>query len=238
MLSGKLKVNVLFVWYIVNAYYRQEMHMEYKYILFDLDGTLTDLAIGITNSIMYALRYFGIIKVERSELTSLIGPPLNDAFLNYFSFTQEEAKKAVELYREYYSEKGIYENEVYPGICEMLINLKSKNKKFILATTKPICYAEKILKHFNLLEYFDFIAGSNMDGSRSDKSEIIQFAIDSLHITEKREVVMVGDRKHDVIGSRKCNIKSIGVLYGYGDKNELEGADFIVETVSELGSIL
>ncbi len=214
--------------------------MEYKYILFDLDGTLTDSAIGITNSIMYALKHFEIIIEDRSELYNLVGPPLYDTFFNYFNLTEEESYLAVELFREYYNEKGMFENLVYPGISKLLINLKKKDKKLILATSKPTYYAEKILKHFDLLKYFDFVAGSNLDGTCREKGEIIQFALDSCNITESSNAIMIGDRKHDVIGARKCKIKSIGVLYGYGDKNELEdaGPDYLVETVEELENLL
>jgi len=214
--------------------------MEYKYILFDLDGTLTDSAIGITNSIMYALKHFEILIEDRSELYKLVGPPLYDTFFNYFNFTEEESYLAIELFREYYNEKGMFENLVYPGIPKLLLNLKKKDKKLILATSKPTYYAEKILKHFDLLKYFDFVAGSNLDGTCREKGEIIQFSLDSCNITESSNAIMIGDRKHDVIGASKCKIKSIGVLYGYGDKNELEdaGPDYLVETVEELENLL
>ena len=214
--------------------------MEFNYILFDLDGTLTDSALGITNSIMYALKQFGIFIKDPSVLNDLVGPPLLDAFLNRFKLSEQDANRAIGYYREYYSDRGIFENVVYAGIPELLFKLKNEEKKIILATTKPIYYAEKILAYFDLMKYFDFVAGSNLDGSRQDKGEVIQYAIDQMHIMEKQKVVMVGDRKHDIIGAKKCDIKSIGVLYGYGYKRELKeaGSDIIVETVAQLEGVL
>jgi len=210
--------------------------MGFQYILFDLDGTLTDPATGITNSIMYSLNKYGIKVNDRSELYSFIGPPLQKSFEKFYGFSEEEAKKAVEYYREYYRDKGIFENKVYDGIRELLQLLKERKRTIILATSKPELYAKQILEHFQLSSYFDFIAGSELDGRRVNKDEVICYALNGCNIYDLSKVIMIGDREYDVFGAHKQGIKSIGVLYGYGDRNELEnaGADYILETVADL----
>jgi len=220
--------------------------MTYDTILFDLDGTLTDPAIGITNSVAHALYKFGFEVKDKTTLYPFIGPPLVDSFQKYYGLSEEDAKRAVDYYREYFSTKGIYENKVYPGIADLLQALKQANKtvslantKLALATTKPELYAEQILKHFDLFDYFDCVAGSNMDGTRSQKGEIIPYALHRLGKTGQR-AIMVGDREHDIIGAKQSGIASIGVLYGYGSREELTkaGADYLAATVLELGHIL
>ena len=214
--------------------------MSYEYILFDLDGTLTDPAVGITNSVMYALERYGIKVNDRSELYKFIGPPLMESFEVYYGFSKDEAKMAVEYYREYYKEKGIYENLVYDGFEELLKTLKDSRKTLIVATSKPEVFAKQILEHFDLAKYFTYIAGSNLDGTRVKKSEVIQYALSSCSINNLSKVIMIGDREHDIIGAKAAGIKSIGVLFGYGDRNEHEnaGADFIVETVADIEKII
>lgn len=210
--------------------------MGYEYILFDLDGTLTDPAAGITNSVLYALKKFGIEVDDRSELHKFIGPPLWDSFEKYYGFSKDEAKTAVEYYREYFREKGMFENLVYDKIEYLLKLLKDKGMILIVATSKPEVFARQILEHFGLAEYFTYIAGSNLDGTRVKKGEVIKFALESCGIMDLSKAIMVGDREHDIIGAKEAGIKSIGVLFGYGDRNELEnaGADFIAETVSDI----
>jgi phosphoglycolate phosphatase len=214
--------------------------MSYEYILFDLDGTLTNPAVGITNSVMYALEKYGIKVNERSELYKFIGPPLMESFEVYYGFSEDEAKMAVEYYREYYKEKGIYENLVYDGFEDLLRKLKETGMTLIVATSKPEVFAKQILEHFDLAKYFAYIAGSNLDGTRVKKAEVIKYALDSCRIIDLSKVIMIGDREHDIIGAKTVGIKSIGVLFGYGDRNELEnaGADFIAETVSDIEKIL
>ena len=214
--------------------------MSYEYILFDLDGTLTDSAIGITNSVKYALNKFGIEVVNGGELNRFVGPPLMDSFINYYGFSEEQAKTAVEYYREYYVEKGIFENLVYDGCENMLQSLKDNGMKLIVATSKPEIFAKQILEYFDIAKYFTYIAGSNIDGTRVKKDEVIQYALESCNIKDLTKLIMIGDRVYDILGAKKVGINSIGVLYGYGDRNELEnaGADFIVETVTEIGNIL
>jgi phosphoglycolate phosphatase len=214
--------------------------MRYEYILFDLDGTLTDSGIGITNSVMYALKKYGIEVSDRSELYRFIGPPLWDSFENYYGFSKEEAKTAVEYYREYYRDKGIFENLIYDGFENLLKTLKDNNKILIVATSKSEVFAKQILEHFDIAKHFTYIAGSNLDGTRVKKVEVIKYALESCNIMDLSKAIMIGDREHDIIGAKEVGINSMGVLFGYGDRNELEkaGADFIVDTVSDIGKVL
>lgn len=212
----------------------------YKYILFDLDGTLTDPGIGITNSVMYALEKFGIEVKERASLYKFIGPPLLDSFQNFYGFTKEESELALKYYREYFRPKGIYENHVYDGVEDLLRELKASGKKMIVATSKPEEFAVEILKHFNLYQYFDFVGGASMDEKRVKKSDVIAYALEKGDVTDLDAVVMIGDREHDVYGAKQIGVDSIGVLYGYGDYEELKqaGADYIVERPSEILKIV
>ncbi len=215
--------------------------MEFNYIFFDLDGTLTDSGIGIINSVKYALKKYGIEERNSDKLKRFIGPPLIDSFMEYYGFDLYKAKDAVMYYREYYSEKGIYENELYSGIKELLAELKAKSKVVLLTTSKPKIYAEKILGYFEILPYFDFVIGSNLDGTLSDKKEIIYEALKISGTELKKEsVVMVGDRKFDIEGAIYNGIKSIAVLYGYGSYNELKkaGADYKAASVEEINKII
>lgn len=213
--------------------------MSYKYILFDLDGTLTDPAEGITNSVKYALQKFGIEVGDKSELNKFIGPPLWDSFEEYYGFTREQANQAVEYYREHFRDKGIFENKVYPGVEGLLETLNAEGKKLVLATSKPRVFAERILEHFGLKKFFSFIAGSELDGTRVDKGEVIQFALAGIGVEKLSQAVMVGDRRHDILGAHKAGIKAIGVLAGYGGGEELldAGADYIVERVADIWEI-
>lgn len=213
----------------------------YQYILFDLDGTLTDPKEGITKCVQYALRAFGI-DADTDDLLDFIGPPLAESFSKYYGMSQEDALKAVAKYRERFSDIGIFENGVYPGIRELLAELKQSGRKIALATSKPEVYARRILAHYNLDGYFDVIVGSEMNGGRVDKAEVIeevlrQFEIDT---QEKKQVLMVGDRLHDMIGAVKNDISGLGVYYGYAHEGELEaaGAVYVVDTVPELQRFL
>ena len=211
-----------------------------KTILFDLDGTITDPAEGITNSVAYALNKYGITVSDKSKLNSFIGPPLAESFMKYYGFSDDESKKAVNVYREYFSDKGIFENKMYDGIIEMLEALSQSGKNIILATSKPEVFAEKILEHFEIRKYFSFISGSLLDGTRVDKHEVIEHALLSSNITDRSTCVMVGDRMHDIVGAKKSSLISIGVEYGYGSKEELitSGADYTVTSVCELLTLL
>ena len=204
----------------------------YQYILFDLDGTLTNSQLGITTCVAYALESFGIHTENPEELRKFIGPPLKESFVKYYNMTDGEGDRAVEKYRERFATVGLYENEVYAGIPELLQKLKAQGKTLLVATSKPTVYSDKILEHFGLKEYFSYIAGSELDGTRVNKAEVIQYALEQMKITESEKIVM--------IGAGICGVDSIGVLYGFGEREELEnhGATYIAETVSDLEKIL
>lgn len=208
----------------------------YDYFLFDLDGTLTDPGLGITNSVAYALEKYHIKVEDRRELYPFIGPPLWRSFSEFYGFDEEKTKEAVGFYREYFSEKGLFENEVYEGIPEVLSQLKQAGKKLLVATSKPEEFTNRILEHFGLAEYFDFVAGATMDETRNEKADIIAYALEQIADADKSKIVMVGDRKFDILGARENGIDSIGVLYGYGSRAELEEAQatYIVEKPEEL----
>lgn len=214
--------------------------MDKKYMLFDLDGTLTDPQEGITNSVAYALEQYGIHVEGRSSLNKFIGPPLKDSFMEYYGFAEDRAEEAVWKYREYFNEDGIFENKVYPGIPQMLQRLNDQGKILIVATSKPTVYAKRILERFELSQYFADVQGSEMDGRRTKKEEVISYALEQNRITDNAQAVMIGDREHDIIGAKKCGLDSIGVLFGYGSREELEGcgAGQIVDTVQMLEDLL
>ena len=204
-----------------------------KNILFDLDGTLTDPALGITNSVMHALKRFNIPLPPRDELYKFIGPPLAESFEKYYGFS--DGQVAVEVYREYFSVKGLFENELYDGIEELLKLLYENGYRIYLATSKPEIYAKQILEHFKIDKYFTDAVGSLLNGNRVEKGEVIAYLLKKHNITD---AIMIGDRCFDIAGAKENGIKSIGVLYGYGTKEELKDADFIVSSVSELKNLL
>ena len=208
----------------------------YQYVLFDLDGTLTDPGLGITNSVMYALRKFGINVSDRSQLYPFIGPPLRDSFRVYYGFSDEQCERAVRYYREYFKKSGMFENEVYDGICELLTRLKASGRTLVVATSKTEVFALEILRHFDLYKYFDFVAGATLNDVRNQKADIIKYALETLNITEKKSAIMIGDRKHDIIGAKETGLDSIGVLYGYGTYDELKnaGATYIADTPADI----
>jgi len=211
--------------------------MKYKYILFDLDGTLTDPKIGITKSVAYSLEKMGIKAIDFEALTKFIGPPLKDSYMNFYGFTETEAEEAIVLYREYFAVTGLFENQVYQGIEALLGKLLAEGYILAVATSKPTVFAETIINHFELDQYFTCIVGSHLDGRRTKKAEVIEAVLSALAIEdEKEQIIMIGDREHDIIGAKTVGIDSIGVIYGYGSKAELEaaGADFLVSRVDEI----
>ncbi len=214
--------------------------MKKTYILFDLDGTLTDPMIGITKSVQYALRFYGIEESNLNTLCPFIGPPLKDSFMKYYHFPESQAEEAIKKYREYFSVTGIFENRVYDGIEELLKELKSCGKRLLVATSKPEEFAVQILEHFGLAQYFEHICGASIDEKRVKKGDVIAYAIEMEGIEDISLAVMVGDREHDIIGAKENGMDSIGVLFGYGSRKELEeaGAHFIGESVKELTKLL
>lgn len=212
--------------------------VDYRFVLLDLDGTLTDSRLGIVRSIYYALDKFGLRAM--GDLSHFIGPPLHESFCRYYSLNKEEAGKAVEYYREYYARHGIYENSLYAGIPELLRDLQNADKAVILATSKPTFYAQKILHHFNLENRFAMIIGSSMDGRGTDKARIVGRVLARLAPSSRDSAVMVGDRMYDIAGARAHGIDSIAVTYGYGTLQELRraGATYLAHSVDELKKIL
>lgn len=213
----------------------------YTHIFFDLDGTLTDPKEGITNSVAYALASFGI-QEDPDRLTPFIGPPLIDSFMEFYHFDGPTAQKAVEKYREYFSQKGIFENKVFSGTQPLLAQLKAAGKTVGLATSKPEVFARQILEHFHIDGYFDEIVGSCLDGTRTKKGEVIGEAFTRLgkNCPDKAMCVMVGDRLHDIHGAQENGLDSIGVTFGYGCQEELTqaGATHIAHSFEELAQIL
>lgn len=219
-----------------NAKEDGERPMDRQHLLFDLDGTLTDPMVGITRSVQNALKYYGIEEPELKALCPFIGPPLKESFVKYYGFSETQAGEAVERFREYFAVTGLYENMEYPGIRDMLAQMKALGKRLYVATSKPELYARQILEHFQMAEYFEFIGGADMEEIRVRKGDVIRYVLQQCRITDLDQVVMIGDREHDIIGAKENGLYSVGVLYGYGSREELEaaGADRIVDTVEKL----
>ena len=216
--------------------------MKIRGILFDLDGTITESGPGIMNSVAYAVKKMGYEVPDSSVLRRFIGPPLSESFQKYFGMSAEQAEEAIHCYREYYTNGGIFENEVYEGIEESFQLLKENGRKLAMATSKPEKFAKQIAEHFGFDKYFDVICGASMDESLVAKADIMRNALEKLGVTEemKSQVLMVGDREHDIFGAKKNQVASMGVLYGYGDRAELEaaGADYIVEKANQIAGVV
>ncbi|MBQ1989848.1 MAG: HAD family hydrolase [Rikenellaceae bacterium] len=213
--------------------------LDYDWLLFDLDGTLTDPFEGITRSVEYALNAFGIEVEDRRTLAPFIGPPLVESLTERYGFTMEDAVAAVAKYREYFAVKGLYENELFEGIPELLNDCRKAGYKISMATSKPTHYAKIIAEHFDIARYFDAIHGSSLDGSRITKSSVVAEAVREESLDPER-ALMIGDRRHDVEGAREHGIKTVGVLYGYGSLEEhtAAGAAYIAKDLDELRELL
>lgn len=209
-----------------------------RFFLFDLDGTVADNGEGILKSAQYALDSFGIFQEPEEKLRRFVGPPLHESFMEFYGFSQEQAFAAVEKYRERYRVKGVLENHLYPGMGGLLEELSQK-AAVCLATSKPQVFAEKILEMQGVLSCFQVIVGAELDGSRTDKAEVIAAVLEKLGGPSVDEAVMIGDRKHDILGAKAVGMETIGVRYGFAPAGELEdaGADWIVSTVAELGKL-
>ena len=210
--------------------------MEISTVLFDLDGTITDSGSGIINSVKYAVKKAGRKIPPEDELRKFIGPPLQEQFMKCCGIEEKEAAEMVALYREYYQEEGIFDNRVYDGVMEMLKTLKEAGLKIVMATSKPEKFAKMIAEHFGFAKYFDLIGGACMDGARTKKQEVIQYVLEQCKENDREKMRMVGDRCYDMEGANREGIRAIGVLYGYGSKEELEeaGADGLAETPEEV----
>lgn len=209
-------------------------------LLFDLDGTLTRSGRGITRSVQYALSKFGIAEPDPEALVDFIGPPLADSFMRRYAFDRSAAKQAVLYYREYYERKGMFENELYPGVSAMLSALRSREERMMIATSKPTVYAEKVLDHFGIRSSFAEVIGSELDGTRALKTEVLGELLSRLAPSDRRRCVMIGDRKHDVLAAADWQLPSIAVTYGFGSRAELEEArpTYIAHSVKELLSLI
>lgn len=214
--------------------------MKYKSILFDLDGTLTDSGPGIRSGVRHALKRFGIEENNLERLNRFIGPPLYDSFMRFYNIPPEEAKKGEMYFREYYSDKGIYENSLYDGVSDTLKRLNDAEKRLYIATSKPEFMARRVAEYFGIDKYFTAICGSFTDGTGSTKKEVIERLFENCPEISAQSVIMVGDRKHDIDGAAACGIPCAAVLWGYGSKEEFEehGASYIVKTPAELCSLL
>ncbi|MCR5671510.1 MAG: HAD hydrolase-like protein [Butyrivibrio sp.] len=225
----------------------------YKYLLFDLDGTVTDSGPGIMNAAAYALKSYGIVEKDPDRLRLFVGPPLDASFIERYSFSKEKAPEAIAKFREYYNVTGIFENSVYPGYEELLKELKDNGHILAIASSKPQVMIYRVLEHFDIQKYFDVIVGCELDGRRSQKSEVIDEVLKQLSELEskasqspvtvsdiKKKAVMIGDREYDVKGARAFDLPCVGVTYGYGTRAELEaaGADYIADTTDDLKKIL
>jgi phosphoglycolate phosphatase len=213
--------------------------VRYSTILFDLDGTLTDPKVGITRSVQYALDKLGIVEPDADRLDRFIGPPLQYSFQEFYGLDTETAWRGVESYREYFADRGIYENVIYQGIPELLRELAAYGAVLYVATSKPTHFADLIIRHFGIDRHFYKIVGANLDGTRSLKREVVAEIIAADRGPRER-MVMIGDRSHDVVGARENALDSIGVTYGYGSRDELSdaGATFIVDSVESLKELL
>ena len=210
--------------------------MKNHFVLFDLDGTITDSSEGITNSIQFALNKMGLNENNKEKLRSYVGPSLKQTFLSNYFPNGDQYKEAIKHYRTYYSKKGIYENNLYEGIVEVLEQIKKQGGKIALSTAKPTYFAKIILKHFNISPYFDVVVGSHLEGTRTDKKEIIFETLDQLGLPDSNKCFMIGDREYDIIGGKHHRLKTIGVSYGYAPKGELESANpnYIISHPSEI----
>lgn len=207
-------------------------------LFFDLDGTLSDPVIGITGSIQYALNALDQDAPSRDALEWCIGPPLLESFETLLG-DSAKAAAALSLYRERFSRTGLYENSLYPGIEDTLAALTASGRRLYVATSKPTVYATRIIAHFALGQYFDRVFGSELDGTRADKTDLLRYALEETNV-DPGAAVMIGDRRHDMIGARNNNMTAVGVLYGYGDRAELiaAGAQHIASTPAALREIL
>ena len=209
--------------------------MKYKNIIFDLDGTITDSKPGIVKGVQYALRCYGVDEPDLDKLTSFVGPPLYHSFMDYLGCPEDEAKEVVECYREYYAETGLYENALYEGVEALLYALKEKGYRLLIASSKPRLYVKRILSYFRVMRYFDIVEGSELDSKRTDKAELLSYVLEKWNL-KADECVMVGDRKHDILGAKANGMDSIAVGYGYGSEDELSkaGPTYFFSTIEEV----
>ena len=207
-------------------------------LLFDLDGTLTDSTEGILNCLVYAIERMGFEVPE--DTNKFLGPPIRQSFAEFLGMNGEQVDEAVRIFRERYSDTGLFENRVYDGIPGMLERLKSGGKRLMVATSKPQVYAVRIFERFGLAQYFEIVGGAELDGSRDYKDQVIEYVLAKAGITDRSTVLMIGDRRQDVLGAHKTGLKCMGILWGFGSMEELTqaGADYIARTPQEAADML
>ena len=207
-------------------------------LLFDLDGTLTDSTEGIVRCLEYALERMGFDIPE--DKNKFLGPPLYRSFAEFCGMNEEQVNEAVRIFRERYSTVGLFENRVYEGVPEMLKRLRDGGKRIMVATSKPEVYAVRIFDRFGLSQFFERVGGANINGTRNDKDEVIEYVLEKAGISDRSSVLMIGDRRQDVIGAHKTGLKCMGILWGFGSIEELTeaGADFIAETPEKAADML
>ncbi len=208
-------------------------------ILFDLDGTLTDSGEGIMNAARYALTKMGAPIPPEAVLRTFVGPPLTEAFRDHCGMNEAQCAETIRIYREYYADRGLFENRVYDGIHQMLSELADRGEKLILATSKPEHFARQIMEHFHLDSYFAYIGGALTDGKRKEKAEVIEYVLRTTGADPAR-CLMIGDRRYDAEGAAAFGIPTVGVTWGYGTEEELinAGVRYIARTPGEIGEIV
>ena len=209
--------------------------MHYQNVLFDLDGTLTDPREGITRSIQYGLSKMGIEEPDLHKLEHFIGPPLLQAFMEFYAFSEAQAWEAVGFYRERFSVTGLYENRVFDGVTPLLEELVGQGRQLYIATSKPQIYAREIARHFDFAKHFNVIYGSELDGTRTNKIELIAHLVAEEGL-DPAQTLMIGDRKHDLIGASQNGLDAAAVGYGFGSFEELSShaPTYHFETLAQL----
>ena len=210
----------------------------FEVLLFDLDGTLTDSTEGIQKCLVNAIERMGFEVPE--DTNKFLGPPIRQSFSEFCGMDKQQIDEAVRIFRERYSTIGLFENRVYDGVPEMLQQLRDNGKRIMVATSKPEQYAVRIFERFGLSQYFEFVGGAELDGTRDYKHEVIEYVLDKTNVTDRSRVLMIGDRRQDVLGAHKTGIKCLGILWGFGSREELEevGADYITDTPQSLVNML
>lgn len=214
--------------------------MKYPYLFFDLDGTISNSAKGITNAVTYALEHMGITPPAKQDLMHFIGPPLIRTFTADYDLSPEDGARAVAFYREYYNVQGVYECEMYRGVGNLLKQLHEAGYRMVLATCKPAVMAKVVLEYFGISGYFEMVSGPELDGTRNEKHQVIAYALEQLGIDDPRNALMIGDRRDDVLGAKMCGLRCLGVLWGYGSEAELResGAENLAHTTAELQKLI
>ncbi len=211
-----------------------------KYLLFDLDGTLTASAPGIITSVQAVIRHYNLPELNEAQLQKFVGPPLAVSFADYLGLPEEEILPAIDVYREYFEAHGIYDNSVYGGMPETLQKLKDAGYKLAVATSKPEKYAKQIVEYYGIAPYFDFVCGIPMEDEQMTKAQVVATTLEKLGVAQKSEALMIGDRFYDVEGAKENGIECLGVTFGYGTEDELTaaGAKYIAHTTAEIFDVV